>query len=84
MRIVGKVWLKNGAIIESNIDVFESLTNDVVKQEIDNIRTLVSKSFRNPSFHLNLEFGGIIIRGDDCSAVCFKILDEDEDDDNRT
>lgn len=76
MKILGKFWLKNGAIIESTVDAFEGLTKDEVEKEINNIKMAVSMSFQSPTLHLKLEFGGMLLRGDDISAVYLEVLDE--------
>lgn len=71
ITVVGKFYLKNGAVIEEKI-VF-NINNElsVVRKTIENFKTEIEVGLEHKDGGFQISFGNTIFRGKDISAVTF-------------
>lgn len=72
MKIVVKAILKNEVIIDKEVNVPDEVDKKDVEKYIEETKQTIKDSFRDYiSFYL--EFGDVIINGNDLSAISIKL-----------
>ena len=70
VKIIGKFYMKNGAIIEEEIVLDKDNEKEAVEELIKDIQFTVKEGFRK-DYDFQLTFGYTTFRGRDISAVTF-------------
>ena len=70
VTIIGKFYLKNGAVLEESVVIDKDNEEEVVIQFIQAVKDAVKEGFRE-NCNFQITFGETIFRGTDISAVTF-------------
>lgn len=73
VKIVGKFYMRSGAVIEEEVVFDKDNDKEVVEEFIKNMKYRVKEGFRE-DYNFQFTFGYTMFRGKDISAVTFTVV----------
>ena len=73
VKIIGKFYMRNGAVIEEEVVFDKDNDKEVVENFIKDMKYKVKEGFRE-DYNFQFTFGYTMFRGKDISAVTFTVM----------